>query len=85
MAADRESPDARSGRAARSLGGAPESALAKLGLPAPVLSHRERLIVRLAVQGLCDREIARRLLLSPETVRRLLGAAFTKLASPRRA
>jgi DNA-binding CsgD family transcriptional regulator len=47
----------------------------------PQLSSQENEILWLAVEGHADREIARRLRLTPEAVRRLLYDAFSKLAS----
>ncbi|GLZ46006.1 LuxR family transcriptional regulator [Actinomycetospora sp. NBRC 106375] len=53
--------------------------------PASVLSARELEVLRLVAQGLADREIARRLDLSPHTVHRHLANIRTKLGLPSRA
>jgi DNA-binding NarL/FixJ family response regulator len=46
----------------------------------PVLSHRERQVLRLAVQGCSNDEIAGRLFLATSTVKSHLTSAFAKLA-----
>lgn len=50
-----------------------------------VLTNREREVLRLVAHGLADREIARRLSLSPHTVHRHLGNIHTKLGLASRA
>lgn len=45
------------------------------------LSSRERNVLRLAIQGHTDYEIAERLLLEPATVRRELSSAVARLAA----
>jgi DNA-binding NarL/FixJ family response regulator len=47
---------------------------------APVLSHRERQVLRLAVQGRTNDEIASRLYIATSTVKGHLTSAFAKLA-----
>jgi pimeloyl-ACP methyl ester carboxylesterase/DNA-binding CsgD family transcriptional regulator len=66
--------------------------LAAIGAPAvgpavnlAALSDRERDVLRLVAGGLADREIARRLGLSPHTVHRHLANIHTKLGLPSRA
>ena len=53
--------------------------------PASVLSPRELDVLRLVAEGMADREIARRLSLSPHTVHRHLANVRSKLALPSRA
>jgi DNA-binding CsgD family transcriptional regulator len=57
--------------------------IAKPPLPAP-LSPREREILGLLAEGLTGREIARRLYLSPETVRTHIRNATTRLGAKTR-
>ena len=47
------------------------------------LSSRERNVLRLAIQGHTDDEIAEQLLLQPGTVRRQLRSAMARLAGAR--
>lgn len=54
-------------------------------LNAPELSDREREVLRLVAEGLSDREIAERLVLSPHTVHRHVANIRTKLGQPSRA
>jgi DNA-binding NarL/FixJ family response regulator len=49
------------------------------------LTAREREVLRLVAEGLCDREIAKRLVLSPHTVHRHVANIRTKLGRPSRA
>jgi pimeloyl-ACP methyl ester carboxylesterase/DNA-binding CsgD family transcriptional regulator len=57
----------------------------EVAAPASVLSRRELDVLRLVAEGLADREIARRLSLSPHTVHRHLANVRSKLALPSRA
>jgi DNA-binding CsgD family transcriptional regulator len=50
------------------------------GLDPPALSHREREVLRLAVQGHTNDEIGARLYLATSTVKSHLTSAFAKLA-----
>lgn len=50
----------------------------------PVLSNREREIARLASEGLCNKDIAAMLGLSPQTVKNCLSRVFLKLGISRR-
>src|SRR5262249_48347813 len=67
-------PLARDGRGAA---GARPRRAARSGTEA--LTARERDVAVLAAQGLSNREIADRLVLSPKTITRHLGAAYRKL------
>lgn len=49
-------------------------------LEPPPLSHRERQVLRLVVQGCTNDEIGRRLFVAPSTVKSHLTSAFSKLA-----
>ncbi|MHC1557962.1 alpha/beta fold hydrolase [Actinomycetospora sp. C-140] len=66
-------------------GAAVPAPAASAATPASVLSARELEVLRLVAQGLADREIARRLDLSPHTVHRHLANIRTKLGLPSRA
>ncbi len=61
----------------------PELALEALSEPNP-LSPREQEALRLAGEGLSAKEVARRLGLSPGTVRNLLSEAYLKLGARNR-
>ena len=74
------------------LGAAPQLALAEAlesrpgsGAQAGELSARELEILRLVADGLSDREIADRLILSPHTVHRHVANVRKKLRQPSRA
>ncbi|MCM8610875.1 LuxR C-terminal-related transcriptional regulator [Accumulibacter sp.] len=67
--------------AVRSTRAAAESAAAG---PARSLTGRERMIARLAAEGLTNKEIARQLQVSPDTVKKHLEAVFGKLGVRRR-
>lgn len=51
----------------------------RAGAPLDVLTDREREVLTLLVQGLTNKEIAERLIISPNTVKRHLKAIFAKL------
>jgi DNA-binding NarL/FixJ family response regulator len=53
--------------------------------PTELLTAREREVLRLIAEGLSDREIARRLVISPHTVHRHVANVRTKLGQPSRA
>jgi len=63
----------------------PGSAPRTVAAPTSVLSARELEVLRLVAEGLADREIARRLGLSPHTVHRHLANVRSKLDLPSRA
>jgi DNA-binding NarL/FixJ family response regulator len=66
--------------------GTDERAPADPGDRLPIaLTAREREVLRLVAEGLCDREIAKRLVLSPHTVHRHVANIRTKLGRPSRA
>jgi ATP/maltotriose-dependent transcriptional regulator MalT len=58
---------------------------ARLSADQPPLSRRELEVLRLVAAGLSDREICRRLVLSPHTVHRHMANIRHKLAAPSRA
>ena len=58
---------------------------ARSDLPRAALTGREREVLRLVAEGLSDREIAQRLVLSPHTVHRHVANIRTKLGRPSRA
>lgn len=62
----------------------PELAAAAWEAGADPLSERERMVLRLAEEGLSNKEIARRLELAPGTVRNYLADAASKLGAGNR-
>ncbi len=48
------------------------------------LTPREREVLRLLADGLSDREVAGRLMISPKTVEKHVGAALRKTGTPSR-
>jgi DNA-binding NarL/FixJ family response regulator len=50
-----------------------------------ILTHRERLMLALAGQGLSNQEIAEKMVISVSAVKRCLSNVFTKLGAPSRA
>jgi len=70
-----EAADVLAGTVLELMGAAPGRA------PTPVLSHRERQVLRFALQGLANEQIGLRLSLPAHTVKRHLTAAFVKHTS----
>ena len=61
----------------------PNTAAAHADTPSP-LTRRERQVLGLLADGLTDREVAARLVISPKTVEKHVGAVLRKTDTPSR-